>query len=197
MPKNAIKSYEDWTPPKFLQGEGDEIDLERIKLEFYTRESENAQYRRSNRSLKEQVADLRSQVSESDDDSSDDSEDDAPERRPKEKKSEGEGQGPSLTEVRLKIALEKGLTYNQAMRLHGSTAEELEADAVVYMEEHGIKSRSDEEDGDEADEEDKASSESTEPPRRMPRRGDGKSGSERGDDGEPSYYDPAKFVGLV
>lgn len=194
MPKRAIKSYEDWTPPKFLQGEDDEIDMERVKLEFYTRESENAQYRQSNRQLKSQVADLRSQVNGDDDDDDGDESDDTPDVSSKKSKNEGKGQGPSLNEIRLKIALEKGLTINQARRLVGSTEEELEADAVAYMEEHGITQRSDK-DGD--DDEGDAST-SNQPPRRQPRRSDVKSGSERdAGDGEPSHYDPEKMLDQV
>lgn len=193
MPKRAIKSYEDWTPPKFLQGEDDEIDMERVKLEFYTRESENAQYRQSNRQLKSQVADLRSQVNGDDDDDDGDESDDTPDVSKQKSKNEGKGQGPSLNEIRLKIALEKGLTINQAKRLVGSTEEELEADAVAYMEEHGITQRSDK-DGDEGDD----APPSNQPPRRQPRRSDVKSGSERGaGDGEPSVYDPDKFLDQV
>ena len=195
MAKSAIKSYEDWTPPKFLQGEDEDIDLERIKLEFYTRESENAQYRHQNRALKSQVADLRSQVDgDGGDDDSDDDSDQAP--RPKSKKksnTEGEGQGPSLNEIRLEIALEKGLTKNQVMRLRGDNREELEADAQAYMEEHGITASSDD-DGDEGGQESAASQK---PPRRQPRRSDVKSGSERGGDGEPSFYDPGKLLDVV
>lgn len=193
MPKRAIKSYEDWTPPKFLQGEDDEIDMERVKLEFYTRESENAQYRQSNRQLKSQVADLRSQVNGDDDDDDGDESDDTPDVSSKKSKNEGKGQGPSLNEIRLKIALEKGLTINQAKRLVGSTEEELEADAVAYMEEHGITQRSDKDD-DEGDD----APPSNQPPRRQPRRSDVTSGSERGgDDAEPSFYDPAKLIDQV
>lgn len=192
MAKSVIKSYEDWTPPKFLQGEDEDIDLERVKLEFYTRESENAQYRRQNRSLKEQVSDLRSQVDGDGDDDSDDDFDEAP--KPKSKgKSEGEGQGPSLNEIRLEIALEKGLTKNQVMRLRGTNREELEADAEAYMEEHGLAGNSDDE-GSEGD--DESAETPSGPPSRQPRRGDGKSGLERGD-GEPTHYDPAKLMDLV
>lgn len=194
MAKSVIKSYEDWTPPKFLQGEDEDIDLERVKLEFYTRESENAQYRRQNRSLKEQVADLRSQVDDNDDDDSDDT-DEAP--KPKSKsKSEGEGQGPSLNEIRLELALEKGLTKNQVMRLRGTNREELEADAEAYMEEHGLAGNSDDDNGDGDDNGNEGGGETSGPPSRQPRRGDGKSGLERGD-GEPTHYDPSKLMDLV
>ena len=195
MPKSAIKSYEDWTPPKFLQGEDDDIDLERVRLEFYTRESENAQYRHQNRALKSQVSDLRSQIDGEDDgDDSGDDFDEAPRPTSKGKnKSEGEGQGPSLTEIRLKIALEKGLTYNQAMRLHGDTEEALQADAEAYMEEHGITSSDSKNEEGEGSEPES----SPEPPRRQPRRGDVKSGTEREGDSEPTHYDPAKFLDQV
>lgn len=194
MPKSVIKSYEDWTPPKFLQGEDEDIDLERVKLEFYTRESENAQYRRQNRSLKQQVSDLRSQVDDNDDDDSGDSDDVDEAPKPKSKsKSEGEGQGSSLNEIRLELALEKGLTKNQVMRLRGTNREELEADAEAYMEEHGLAGNSDDE-GSEGD--DKSAEAPSGPPSRQPRRGDGKSGLERGD-GEPTHYDPSKLMDLV
>lgn len=195
MPKSAIKSYEDWDLPKFLRGDVEDIDMERVKLEFYTRESENAQYRASNRSLKSQVADLRSQITDDvDDDSDDDTDDSAPRQKSKEKsKTEGEGQGPSLNEIRLELALEKGLTKNQVMRLRGENREELEADATAYMEEHGITQGSD-------DEDDKDGQEPTEksgPPQRQPRRGDGKSGTERDKDNEPTFFDPEKLSDLV
>lgn len=191
MAKSAIKSYEDWTPPKFLQGEDEDIDLERIKLEFYTRESENARYRQSNRSLKSQVADLRAELQgDEDGDDSDSDSGEAPRPNPEKKsKSEGEGQGPSLNEIRLELALEKGLTKNQVMRLRGETREELEADAEAYMEEHGITAGSDDGEGEGAPPEG--------PPRRQPRRGDGKSGTERDDGDEPSHYDPAKLLDQV
>jgi len=48
------------------------------------------------------------------------------------------GSDDSLETARLRIALNKGLTEAQVKRLVGSTAEELEADADAYMEEHGI-----------------------------------------------------------
>jgi hypothetical protein len=43
-----------------------------------------------------------------------------------------------LDVARLRLALEHGLTENQAKRLVGSTPEELAADAVAYKEEHGL-----------------------------------------------------------
>lgn len=192
MPKSAVKSYEDWTPPKFLQGEDEDIDLERVKLEFYTRESENHRYREQNRALKSQISDLREQVEAPDEDGNDERDD--KDSKSKAESSKGKGQGPSLTEIRLKIALEKGLTYNQAMRLHGENEDELKADAEVYMEEHGISTGRDDEGGDDEGEE----APSSKPPQRQPRRGDVKSGSERGDDDlEPSHFDPAKFLDQV
>jgi len=56
---------------------------------------------------------------------------------PKEKAA-ASGDDASLETARLRIALNKGLTEAQVKRLVGSTAEELEADADAYMEEHGI-----------------------------------------------------------
>lgn len=45
--------------------------------------------------------------------------------------------GPTPRELKLEIALTKGLTARQAERLVGTTREELEADADVFLEESG------------------------------------------------------------
>ena len=190
-------SYEDWTPPKFLQGE--DVDMERVKLEFFQRESDNATYRRQKKALKAQVEDLRNEVANFRDekDSGSESESESKERSSDDDSTKGEkspgkgsGQGPTLNETRLELALERGLTKSQAMRLRGETREELEADADVYMEEHGLaKPSSNEEQGSEEDE-------STPPPSRAPRRGDVKSGAHTSHE-EPSWFDPSKFADVV
>jgi len=48
------------------------------------------------------------------------------------------GDDDDLRADRLEIAMEKGLTKAQALRLKGSTREELESDADAYIEEHGL-----------------------------------------------------------
>lgn len=59
--------------------------------------------------------------------------------RLKAEKDAGKGKAPDdLRADRLEIALEKGLTKAQALRLHGDTREDLEADADAYLEENGI-----------------------------------------------------------
>lgn len=189
----TIKSYEDWTPPKFLQGEDGELDSERIKLEFFKRERDNAKYRRTNANLKLQLEDASEQDDEED---GEDGEDGnvtvhlGGEKLPVKKQKKGEGQGPSLNEIRLEIALEKGLTKSQAMRLHGNTAEELQADADVYMEENGIVQ-------DAPEQEDPEQDSATPPPRQTPRRHEVKSGSQRDDGGEPTWFDPAVLMDHV
>ena len=188
MPKDTgIKSYEDWTPPRFLQGE--DIDVEQVKLEFYRRERDNAKYRRTNASLQAKIMELEDGDTETEADESEEREERETES-PASSKKKGDGQGPSLNEIRLELALENGLTKNQAMRLRGSNREELEADVKAYMDEHGIER--------DADEDESTDSTSTPPPRRQPRRGDVKSGSERdADDGEPTHWDPAKLMDAV
>lgn len=49
----------------------------------------------------------------------------------------------------LEVALEKGLTKKQALRLVGNTKEELEADADEYLTDLGLKAEPDENEGDE------------------------------------------------
>lgn len=189
MPKDTgIKSYEDWTPPRFLQGE--DIDVEQVKLEFYRRERDNAKYRRTNASLQAKIMELEDGGdTEPEADKSEEREERETEA-PASSKKKGDGQGPSLNEIRLELALENGLTRNQAMRLHGNSREELEADVKAYMDEHGIKRDADEDEGTDPT--------STPPPRRQPRRGDVKSGSERdANDGEPTHWDPAKLMDAV
>lgn len=193
-------SYEDWTPPKFLQGE--DIDVERVKLEFYQRESDNATYRRQKKALNSQIADLRNEVDRLKDDDSE-SESESTETTSADSSTKGDkssgkgsGQGPSLNEIRLELALEKGLTKSQAMRLRGDTREELEADAKVYMEEHGITSPSDNDEEEQGSEVVEETEQSTPPPSRAPRRGDVKSGAQTQYQ-EPSWYDPSKLVDLV
>lgn len=48
-----------------------------------------------------------------------------------------------LKVMRLEVALEKGLSKSDANRLHGATREELEADADVFLKEHGGAKKSD------------------------------------------------------
>ena len=184
---DGIKSYEDWTPPKFLQGE--ELDVERVKQEFFNRERDNLKYRRRNKALSDQLEEL---TEGADDEREDDNDGEEPKAKAKKDSSKkGEGQGPSLNEIRLEIALDKGLTRSQARRLQGETREELEADAQVYMEEHGIL-QEEPKDGD------GEGQQSQKPPMRAPKRGEVKSGSERqGGDSEPSFYDPEKFLEQV
>lgn len=185
---NGIKSYEDWTPPEFLRTEDDkDVDMDRVRYEFYRREKDNAKYRRVNTALRAQVDELKDDDGgESQSDEENDGEGSEPKPKKKKQDSEAGGQGSSLNETRLEIALERGLTKNQAMRLHGSTKEELEADADAYMEEHGMKS----DDGKEEEEE------ATPPPTNRPKRGEVRSGSERGDQ-EPTSYDPNDFLESV
>lgn len=66
-------------------------------------------------------------------------------------KSESEKNAERLAELekqaadlpRLRVALRKGLTEQQAARLVGTTEEELEADADAYLEELGVTSKTD------------------------------------------------------
>lgn len=55
--------------------------------------------------------------------------------------------GDDLMTARLEIALEKGLTRKEAMRLAGTTREELESDADDYLEETGRATEKGGEDG--------------------------------------------------
>lgn len=56
---------------------------------------------------------------------------------------------PSERELRLEVALEKGLTLAQAMRLHGDDKDALETDADAYLEEIGGGKKADDEGADE------------------------------------------------
>lgn len=60
-------------------------------------------------------------------------------RKEQRKEAEQASAGDSLETARLRIALNKGLTEAQAKRLVGTNAEELEADADAYIEEHGLR----------------------------------------------------------
>ena len=53
------------------------------------------------------------------------------------KEQEQQPSGDSLLAEKYRIALEKGLSVTAARRLQGSTVEEIEADADVYLAEHG------------------------------------------------------------
>lgn len=101
--------------------------------------------------------------------------------------------GTALENLKLQIALEKGLSAKQVKRLVGSTREELEADADEILEEFGGKPKEkadDEEPGEEP--------EGDEPPaqlRSRPRRvsnGTRRSGEKPDDDGP--IVDPDKFL---
>ena len=191
-----LQPYEDWTPPAFLQGD---IDPDEVRREFYVRQRENYALRSKNRSLLSKIDGLNDRLAGGDGDgeSGEGSESETPQEQDSDESTtsskstkKGAGQGPSLNEIRLELALENGLTKNQAMRLRGNSREELEADVKAYMDEHGIER--------DADEDESTDSTSTPPPRRQPRRGDVKSGSERdADDGEPTHWDPAKLLDVV
>lgn len=57
---------------------------------------------------------------------------------------------PSERELRLEVALEKGLTLAQAMRLHGDDKDALETDADAYLEEIGGGKKADDDGADDS-----------------------------------------------
>lgn len=97
--------------------------------------------------------------------------------------------GSNLEAARLRIALKMGLTEAQANRLVGKTAEELEADAEAYIEEHGLGSTGD------GDGEDGGEGGQAPPSQRAKVR----TGTRRGDDGPDPYagMDPGKLYDTV
>ena len=191
MPNPAKITFDEWKRPSWLDAE--ELDRDRVAEELFARESDNAKYRGRIRALTEQNTDLRSQVADSDEDAGEHDEKGAESAADSSTKKDT-GQGSDLEVARLEIALEKGLTKNQAKRLVGKTREELEADADAYMEEHGLSSQ---DDGDDEQSNDENQGE-TAPPSRQPRRDGVKAGMGRDqEDGEPKVFDPSKLVDLI
>lgn len=200
-----LQPYEDWTPPAFLQGD---IDPDEARREFYVRQRENYALRSKNRSLLSKIDGLNDRLAGGDGDGEGDegSESETPQKQdsdestaPSQSTKKGAGQGPSLNEIRLELALEKGLSKSQAMRLRGETREELEKDADLYMQEHGMTSGNEDEDegGDENDDDsgsEDGADDQGRPPSQQPRV---RSGSEReGRGGRSRTYNPddmAKF----
>jgi len=86
--------------------------------------------------------------------------------------------GPTVEELKYRVALEKGLTAKQAKRLQGTTEEELSADADDLLESWGGKSTPPDGDGDD-DGDDQGVTPARQPRQlRNPASGDGDSGKE-------------------
>lgn len=111
-----------------LEDEADELETkvrEATKPESQPKEGENAEIAALRREIESLKGDKEKPLTRRE------------KREQAAKDAEREPSGDSLLAEKYRIALEKGLSVTAARRLQGSTVEEIEADADVYLAEHG------------------------------------------------------------
>lgn len=127
-----IGKFEDWTPP---WGDDDEkLDVDQVKRLLYNLQVSEQSLLTEKTNLTTSVNDLTAKLEERD--RGDETEAQRLARELEETKAKA---ADPLEIVRLRVALEKGLTLKQAGRLRGANEEELTADADEYLEEVGGK----------------------------------------------------------
>jgi hypothetical protein len=178
MPKRPLLTDEDLTDLPWEDGEGGVAEnLDPKKLRTYVRNLMNDKIRAQNArdAVKEEKDELVTRVSELEDAGADASKVDATvkELRAQVKDLEKTAGEPSRRELQFEVALEKGLTKRQALRLVGDSLDDLLEDADAFLEEVGTKP-----DGDNGDNGEPGAEEPPAPGRR-PR--DMKTGFQRGD----------------
>jgi len=174
MPK--LPKFEDWTPP----WKSDEFDADKAaKLIYNLHADKESLTERATETAAEKDAKITELSGKVESFETKDLNEVERLKRENEKLKNEKPSGDDLTSARLEIALEKGLTLQQAKRLAGGTRQEIAADADAYIAENGLGSP--EGDGGQV------------PPSNRPK-GNLKTGSERDNDEDDSSFDPAELV---
>ena len=156
MPK--LVKFEEWLAPWETATGETEIDKDRLKRYLYGLLGDKERLQESVGTLTEERDALKKAAEEK----SREGETDVQrlEREKKELEAKLAAKPAETVEVlKLRVALDKGLTSDQAKRLIGETEEDLKADADVMLKSFGIEGKTDDGDGSDAGE-----------PRRSPRR---------------------------
>lgn len=120
-----LPKFEDWKAPWEVKGE--ELDPDKVKRYLYNLERDKETLTTEKAQATQKVTELQSKVDEHE--SKDLTEVQRLQREIEQlKQNPPKDEGTVLENARLRLALEHGLTVDQAKRLQGSTPEELEAD---------------------------------------------------------------------
>lgn len=130
---SKLPKFEDWTPP---WGDG-EFDADKAARLVYNLHVDKEALQGKVAEVETERQALQGKVDEFE--TKDLSEIDRLKRENEKLKTEKPASaGESKETIRLRVALEKGLTLAQAKRLAGDTEDELSADADAYLQEHGL-----------------------------------------------------------
>jgi peptidoglycan hydrolase CwlO-like protein len=136
----AHPAFDSWTPP--WGSDDSQFDLEKAKRLIWNLQGDKDRLSTTNAEVTSKVTELEAEVEKYE--TANLSEIDRLKRENEKLKAPAKTPAASADDLRadrLEIALDKGLTRTAAMRLVGTTREELEADADAYIEEHGLKGK--------------------------------------------------------
>jgi hypothetical protein len=149
-----LPNFEDWTPP---WGEDDEkFDAAKAKKLIYGLTGDKQKLGEDKATLQEKVTETEKQRDEHKSaldaiTRKDESESDRLKRELKEAQEKAAKPADNLEVLRLRVALDKGLTLKQANRLAGKTEKELSEDADEYLKDLKPSSKTEEGDDDDGD----------------------------------------------
>ena len=150
----ALPKFEEFKAPwesDLKEGEDpkDKIDLDKLKRYIYGVLGDKERLQESNATLTTEVSTLKTEKAAKEREGETEVQRLTRERDEAIKAAEKAGE-VSVETLKLRVAIEKGLTASQTKRLVGSTKEELEADADELLAEWGPASSGDEEEKDDA-----------------------------------------------
>jgi hypothetical protein len=184
--KKTLPKYEDWKAPwevdadgKAVPEEDQQFDAARARKRIYDLLSDRERAQVALEETTERAEETEKKLAEATDPKA--LEDLRAEAQAARAEAAAAKKGGGLTALKFEIALEKGLTKRQALRLVGETRDELEEDADELLEDLGGSSRSHEEGGDDG--------RPRIEPRRSPR-GSGRNSSDPDPDADPGKKDP-------